>query len=92
MKFRVERSFDRDVDKIKDKKLLKKIRSFISTIEEAASISEILHIRKIEGFDSFYRTKIGDYRLGMEALSDKDVILVRFLHRKDIYRYFPRRR
>jgi len=92
VKFRVERSFDRDVDKIKDKKLLKKIRSFISTIEEAASISEILHIRKIEGFDSFYRTKIGDYRLGMEALSDKDVILVRFLHRKDIYRYFPRRR
>jgi len=92
VKFRVERSFDRDVDKIKDKKLLKKIRSFISTIEEAASISEILHIRKIEGFDSFYRTKIGDYRLGMEALSDKEVILVRFLHRKDIYRYFPRRR
>ncbi|MFA5822987.1 MAG: type II toxin-antitoxin system RelE/ParE family toxin [Thermodesulfovibrionales bacterium] len=92
MKFRVERSFDRDVDKIKDKKLLKKIRSFISTIEEAASISGILHIRKIEGFDSFYRTKIGDYRLGMEALSDKEVVLVRFLHRKDIYRYFPRRR
>jgi len=92
VKFRVERSFDRDVDKIKDKKLLKKIRSFISTIEEAASISGILHIRKIEGFDSFYRTKIGDYRLGMEALSDKEVVLVRFLHRKDIYRYFPRRR
>jgi len=92
VKFRVERSFDRDVDKIRDKKLLKKIRSFISTIEEAASIGEILHIRKIEGFDSFYRTKIGDYRLGMEALSDKEVVLVRFLHRKDIYRYFPRRR
>jgi mRNA interferase RelE/StbE len=92
VKFRVERSFDRDVDKIKDKKLLKKIRSFISTIEEAASISEILHIRKIEGYVSFYRKKIGDYRLGMEALSDKEVVLVRFLHRKDIYRYFPRRR
>jgi len=92
VKFRVERSFDRDVDKIKDKKLLKKIRSFISTIEEVVSISEILHIRKIEGYVSFYRIKIGDYRLGMEALSDKEVVLVRFLHRKDIYRYFPRRR
>ena len=92
MKFRVERSFDRDVDKINDKKLLKKIRSFISTIEEAASISEILHIKKIEGYVSFYRIKISDYRLGMEALSNKEVVLVRFLHRKDIYRYFPRRR
>jgi len=58
VKFRVERSFDRDVDKIKDKKLLKKIRSFISTIKEAASISEILHIRKIEGYVSFYRKKL----------------------------------
>ncbi len=92
MKFRIEKSFDRDVDKIKDKKILKKLRIFISAIEEAASIREILHIKKIEGYDSFYRIKIGDYRLGMEALSDKDIVLIRFLHRKDIYRYFPRRR
>jgi mRNA interferase RelE/StbE len=92
VKFRIERSFDRDVDRINDKKILKKLRSFISAIEEAASISEIPHIKKIEGYDSFYRIKIGDYRLGMEALSNKEVVLVRFLHRKDIYRYFPRRR
>lgn len=92
MKFRIERSFGRDVDRINDKKILRKLRSFISAIEEAASISDILHIKKIEGYDSFYRIKIGDYRLGMEALSNKEVVLVRFLHRKDIYRYFPRRR
>ena len=92
MKFRIEKSFDRDVDRINDKKILRKLRSFISAIEEAASISDILHIKKIEGYDSFYRIKIGDYRLGMEALSNKEVVLVRFLHRKDIYRYFPRRR
>ena len=92
MKFRIERSFERDVDKITDKKILKKLQSFISAIEEAASISEILHIRKIEGYVSFYRIKISDYRLGMEVLSNKEVVLVRFLHRKDIYRYFPRRR
>ncbi len=92
MKFRIERSFERDVDKIHDKKILKKLQSFISVIEEAASISKILHIRKIEGYVSFYRIKISDYRLGMEVLSNKEVVLVRFLHRKDIYRYFPRRR
>lgn len=91
MKFRIERSFDRDVDRINDKKILKKLRSFISAIEEAASISAIPHIKKIEGYDSFYRIKIGDYCLGMEALSNKEVVLVRFLHRKDIYRYFPKR-
>jgi mRNA interferase RelE/StbE len=92
VKFRIEKSLDRDIHKINDKKILKKLRSFISAIEEAASISEILHIKKIEGYDSSYRIKIGDYRLGMEALSNKEVVLVRFLHRKDIYKYFPRRR
>jgi mRNA interferase RelE/StbE len=91
VKFKVDKSFDRDIDKIKDKTLLRKIRKFISTIEEAASLSDILHIKKIEGYKSFYRIKIGDYRLGFEALSNKEIVLIRFLHRKDIYRYFPRK-
>ncbi len=92
MKFRIERSFDHDVDRIHDKKILNKLAGFISTIEETASISEIPHLKKMEGHHSFYRTKIGDYRLGMEALSNKEIVLVRFLHRKDIYRYFPRKK
>jgi mRNA interferase RelE/StbE len=92
VKFRIERSFERDVDRIKDKKILIKLQSFISDIEEATFISEILHIKKIEGYTSFYRIKIGDYRLGMEALSNREVVFLRFLHRKDIYRHFPGRR
>jgi mRNA interferase RelE/StbE len=92
VKFRVDKSFDRDIDRIKDQKLLKRLRNLISMIENAESIRKIPHIKKIEGYDLFYRIKIGDYRLGMEALSDKEVVLIRFLHRKEIYRYFPRRR
>lgn len=90
MKFRVEKSFDRDIDKIKDKKILRKLQGIISMIESAETIHEILHLKKIEGYDSFYRIKIGDYRLGIEIIS-KEIILIRFLHRKDIYRYFPMR-
>lgn len=91
MKFRIEKSFGRDVDKIKEKKLLRKLRTFISTIENAKNIHQIPHIKKIEGYESFYRIKIGDYRLGIEAISDREVVFIRFLHRKDIYRYFPKR-
>ncbi len=92
MKFRVEKSFDRDVGKIRDKSLLQKLRTFISKVENVDNISEISHVKKIEGYDSFYRVKIGDYRLGMELTPDNEIILIRFLHRKEIYRYFPRRR
>jgi mRNA interferase RelE/StbE len=91
VKLRIEKSFDRDVDRIKDKKLLRRLRTLISMIENAETIHEILHIKKIEGYESYYRIKIGDYRLGMEAISNREVLLIRFFHRKDIYRYFPKR-
>lgn len=90
MKFRIEKSFDKDVDSISDKNVLKKLRTFVAAIEGAESIREIPHLKKIEGFSSFYRVKIGDYRLGLE-ISRREAVLVRFLHRKDIYRYFPKR-
>ena len=92
MILRIEKSFDRDVDRIRDRKLLKQLRAFISTIKNVDTIREIPHIKKIEGYESFYRIQIGDYRLGMEAFSNREVVLLRFLHRKDIYRYFPKRR
>ena len=91
MKIRVEKSFNKDIDKINDKKLLKKLRTFISTVENAEGIHEIPHTKKIIGYDSFYRIKIGDFRLGLEVISNKEVVLIRFLHRKDIYRYFPKK-
>jgi len=91
VKFSIEKSFDRDVDRIKDKKLLRRLRTFLSMIDNADTIHGIPHIKKIEGYESYYRIKIGDYRLGMEAISNREVLLIRFLHRKDIYRYFPKR-
>ena len=91
MKFKIEKSFDRDIDRIKDKPLLRKLRTFISVLENAETLQGIPHIKKIEGYKSFYRIKIGAYRLGVEAISQKEVILRRLLHRKDIYRYFPKR-
>jgi mRNA interferase RelE/StbE len=92
MKFIVEKSFDRDIDKIKDKKLLQKLRDCIFQIENADNLGKIPYVKKIEGYSSFYRIKIGDYRLGVELVSDTELILIRFLNRKEIYRYFPKRR
>ena len=91
MKVKIEKSFDRDVGKVRDKKLLQDLRDVISIIEDAKSIYEIPHVKKIQGYSSFYRIKIGDYRLGMEEVSSQEVNLIRFLHRKEIYCYFPRK-
>lgn len=49
---------------------------------------EIPHLTKLEGYDSYYRLRVGDYRIGIKTENDV-VIFMRVLHRKEIYRYFP---
>ena len=67
------------------KKRLLKLIEMLKTID---SLSELQNIKKIEGYDNYYRLRVGDYRLGLK-LSGNTVELIRFLHRRDIYRRFP---
>ena len=90
MKVEFRRSFEEDLKKIKDKKILRKVKELIEEIEKAKSFKDIqnINIKKIKGYKYFYRIRVGDYRIGIKAEGNK-VMFVRILHRKDIYRYFP---
>ncbi|MCB0846226.1 MAG: type II toxin-antitoxin system RelE/ParE family toxin [Bacteroidetes bacterium] len=52
-------------------------------------------LKKLQGFENYYRIKLGDYRIGIEIekspenTGEEIVTFIRFIHRKDIYRYFP---
>jgi mRNA interferase RelE/StbE len=88
METRFRSSFTKDLRKIRDKTLLKRIAGVIVTVEQARTLDGIPGIGKMEGWKRYYRIEVGDYRMGVAV--DGDVItFVRFLHRKDIYRYFP---
>ncbi|WP_201279130.1 type II toxin-antitoxin system RelE/ParE family toxin [Leptolyngbya iicbica] len=43
---------------------------------------------KLKGYQAFYRIRIGNYRIGLKV-TDQEVIFVRLLHRREIYRFFP---
>jgi len=90
MKVEFKRSFKEDLKKIKDKKILQKVKELINEIEKVRNLSNIqnINIKKIKGYEDFYRIRIGNYRIGIKIEGDK-VIFVRILHRKDIYKYFP---
>ena len=88
MRIAFEASFARDLKRVKDKQLLRRVQQVIGEIKAATELSDIKRLSKLRGYDTFYRIRLGDYRIGIEVLEDK-VILVRILHRKDIYRYFP---
>ena len=89
MILKLKESFDKDVEKVQNKELLIRLSETIIKIEKANLIKEIPNIKKLRGYKYHYRIKLGDYRIGAEII-DNEIYLVRFLHRKDIYRYFPR--
>ena len=88
MQIKYEAKFEKDLKKIQDTNLLKRLKKLIHTIQKSNSTIDIPHIKKLKGHDSFYRIKIGDYRIGFELLNE-ELILTRILHRKKTYRYFP---
>lgn len=83
-----EESFEKDLKRVKDRKILKRVKETIETIKNAESLRSLTNIQKLKGYETYYRIRLGDFRLGIEIEGEK-VIFVRFLHRKDIYRYFP---
>jgi mRNA interferase RelE/StbE len=54
----------------------------------ANTVSDIVNIKKLSGFKYHYRIRIGNYRVGI-VIKNNEVIFERFLHRKDIYKYYP---
>jgi mRNA interferase RelE/StbE len=81
-------SFLKDVNRIKEKAVKKKIAVVITEAKSASSLSDLRQVKKMEGSDTYYRVRIGDYRIGFR-LQGVTLIFLRCLHRKDIYRYFP---
>ncbi len=88
MKVEFKASFARDLKKIKDKSLRARVKELIEAVEQAQGLQEIEGLRKLRGDAGYYRIRMGEYRLGLLIEGDT-VTFVRFLHRKDIYRYFP---
>ena len=88
MRVLFEASFEKDLRKVKDLSIKLRIKNHIEEIKLASSVKQIKNIKKLKEYDTYYRIRIGDFRIGLEIIEDK-VILTRFLHRKNIYKYFP---
>ncbi len=88
MKVEFRRSFTKDLKNISDKSILKRAKEAIETIEKAETLAEISNRKKLKDEKNYFRLKIGDFRLGF-VLENDTIIFVRFLPRKDIYKYFP---
>ena len=80
--------FTRDIRRTRSSELHRRVLRKIEEMEEASSLNEVTDVRMMRGEGQYYRVRIGDYRLGF-TLEGNVVTLLRFLHRREIYRYFP---
>ena len=84
----VSKEFERNIRKVQDKKLALSIQKIIQRLSDSNSLNDISGIKKIKASGNFFRIRIGDYRLGLK-LFDSKIYRLCFMHRKDIYKYFP---
>jgi len=88
MKVAFRDSFAKDLKRVKDKVLLKRVHETIDVIEQTDSLNQVPDLKKLKGHLGYFRLRIGDYRVGL-AFENDSVVFVRFLNRKDIYKFFP---
>ena len=89
MNFEFKKSFAKDLKKkAHGEKLCSRVQEIIQEVDNAKSFYEIKNFKKLKAEGNYYRIRLGDYRIGLK-IEAGTIIFVRFLHRNEIYRYFP---
>ena len=88
MKIEFKKSFLSDLKKLKSKSLKDSVIECIKQVESSVNLTQIKNLKKLTGYDKYYRIRMGDYRIGVKIENDT-VYFVVFEHRKNIYRGFP---
>lgn len=88
MKVVITKQFEKDVERelTKDSKL--HLADVIEQLRNASSLKDVFHLKKMKGYKTAYRIRMGEYRIGF-ILEDDSLKLSRVMNRKDIYKYFP---
>ena len=90
MKVSFKSSFLKEIQKLKDVDLKTNIMNIIINVEESETFTDIKNFKKLKGYTSYFRIKLGKYRIGLKWEDDEQTLcFVTFDHRKDIYKNFP---
>jgi len=82
-------SFLRDLKKLKRQPVYDQVLELVfTTLPEVDRLSAVAGVEAMKGHRNRYRIRIGDYRVGIEVHGNR-VEVMRVLHRREFYRYFP---
>ncbi len=89
MKVEFHRKFFKDLTKLSNSEVLGRIKNVILQLEEADDLRTLGQAKVLKGGAGFLRIRVGQYRIGLQQNSDGGLLLIRVLHRREIYRNFP---
>ena len=81
--------FLKDLKKLNKQPVYKRIVELaFEILPNAEELKDLSNVKALKGYPNRYRIRVGDYRVGIEVHGDK-VEMMRVLHRREFYRYFP---
>ncbi len=83
------RKFAKDLAKISAPEVLGKIKETILQLEEADDLRTIAQLKALKGGGGYLRIRVGQHRIGLRNMGEGTLILLRVMHRREIYRNFP---
>ncbi len=84
-----DKAFLKSLDKVNNNIVKHRLEKIILEIEQANTINDIKNVKKLTGFQKYYRIRLGDYRIGFELIEENTIKFIVIAHRKDIYRIYP---
>ena len=89
MNIKYRKSFLKDLKKLKNLEVYNKATEIAFTIlPHLASLRMLDNVKPMTGYKNRYRISLGKYRIGVE-IAKEHIEIVRILHRKEFYRFFP---
>ena len=84
-----KKSFLKDLAKLPQHYREQIERLVFEEIPKLDNIFATLEIKKMKGYQSYYRIKVGDYRIRCEVEEGSQIIFYPVKSRADIYKLFP---
>ncbi len=88
MRTKVKKSFLKQLA-VLPKDIRQRVEAFVfETLPSIESIGQSGKIEKMSGYDSCFKIRFGEYRVGL-VFEENTVIVKVVMHRREIYRFFP---
>jgi mRNA interferase RelE/StbE len=89
MKVGYRKLFLKDLYRLRKTDVYGRIKELVfETLPDSEVLSEVSGLKPLRHSKNAFRIRLGEYRIGLKQEGDL-IEVVRVLHRKDFYRYFP---